>query len=273
MRGLKLRNVEELSEWSASINNTPGVGTVAEELGTKAPSNSPTFTGTVTGITAAMVGAPTGSGTSTGTNTGDQDLSSKQNLLVSGTNIKTINGASVLGSGDITLTTAGVVTRVLWEDRANLRLLLPTSADLAVVEGLGIYSWVSGSTELDDDETCFATTVGCWVLTAVSPEYAALSASSDDQLSITRSTFDMTLLSISPGATVDFIVYVHEASESDCVVVSPPNSGFGTGTTRVGLVCCGYVTSLSSVTVSFRNSSNSSINMTPSLWSVTVIKN
>ena len=36
-----------------------------------------------------------------GTNTGDQDLSGKQDTLVSGTNIKTINGGSVLGSGDI----------------------------------------------------------------------------------------------------------------------------------------------------------------------------
>ena len=36
-----------------------------------------------------------------GTNTGDQDLSVKQNTLVSGTNIKTINGSTLLGSGDL----------------------------------------------------------------------------------------------------------------------------------------------------------------------------
>ena len=38
-----------------------------------------------------------------GTNTGDQDLSGLQETLVSGTNIKTINGESVLGSGDLTV--------------------------------------------------------------------------------------------------------------------------------------------------------------------------
>jgi hypothetical protein len=38
-----------------------------------------------------------------GVNTGDQDLSGKQNTLVSGTNIKTINGSSILGSGDLTV--------------------------------------------------------------------------------------------------------------------------------------------------------------------------
>ena len=36
-----------------------------------------------------------------GTNTGDQDLSGKQDTLVSGTNIKTKGGISLLGSGDI----------------------------------------------------------------------------------------------------------------------------------------------------------------------------
>jgi hypothetical protein len=36
-----------------------------------------------------------------GTNTGDQDLSSKQDVLVSGTNIKTVNSTSLLGSGDV----------------------------------------------------------------------------------------------------------------------------------------------------------------------------
>jgi len=79
----------------------------AAALGAKADLDSPTFTGTVGGITAAMVGAQpagnyaTGGGTATGTNTGDQDLSGKQDVLVSGASIKTVNGESLLGSGDI----------------------------------------------------------------------------------------------------------------------------------------------------------------------------
>ena len=35
--------------------------------------------------------------------TSHQDISGKQDKLVSGTNIKTINGTSILGSGDITI--------------------------------------------------------------------------------------------------------------------------------------------------------------------------
>jgi hypothetical protein len=38
---------------------------------------------------------------------GTPDLSGYQPLLVSGTNIKTINGTSILGSGDITITSGG----------------------------------------------------------------------------------------------------------------------------------------------------------------------
>ena len=43
-----------------------------------------------------------------GTNTGDQDLSGKQDNLVSGTNIKTIEGQSLLGSGNIDLAKSDV---------------------------------------------------------------------------------------------------------------------------------------------------------------------
>lgn len=54
------------------------------------------------------------SGTSSGTNTGDDATNaqysglaaSKQNALVSGTNVKTINGSSVLGSGDLVVSGA-----------------------------------------------------------------------------------------------------------------------------------------------------------------------
>jgi len=59
-----------------------------------------------------------------GSNTGDQDLSGLQETLVSGTNIKTVNSTSLLGSGDIeisggssdspqTLTFATTMTPVL----------------------------------------------------------------------------------------------------------------------------------------------------------------
>ena len=48
-------------------------------------------------------------GNTSGTNTGDQDLSGKQAVLVSGTNIRTINGNTLLGSTNLVLATGDMV--------------------------------------------------------------------------------------------------------------------------------------------------------------------
>lgn len=75
------------------------------------------ITGTIAQFNTALTDADfaTGGGTATGTNTGDNATNSqysglatsKQDTLVSGTNIKTINGTSILWSGDITITGGG----------------------------------------------------------------------------------------------------------------------------------------------------------------------
>lgn len=66
------------------------------------------YTGTITGI--KMNGASKGTSgvVDLGTViTAHQDISGKQDKLVSGTNIKTINGTSILGSGDIVISGGG----------------------------------------------------------------------------------------------------------------------------------------------------------------------
>ena len=52
-------------------------------------------------VTTANVKAALDITTLSGSNTGDQDLSGKQATLVSGSNIKTINSAPILGAGDL----------------------------------------------------------------------------------------------------------------------------------------------------------------------------
>ncbi|MFA7192499.1 MAG: hypothetical protein WC089_04360, partial [Candidatus Paceibacterota bacterium] len=116
-----------------SLTTSSGLSSIiSDETGTGGLvfSSSPTFTGTVSGITAAMVGLGNVPNLSfSGSNTGDETTSSiktklgaatnstdgyltstdwinfnaKQAPLVSGTNIKTINGATILGSGDLTI--------------------------------------------------------------------------------------------------------------------------------------------------------------------------
>ena len=103
-----------------------------------------------------------------GSNTGDNSVNtlysslatSKQDTLVSGTNIKTINGASVLSSGDLTLLasggalgtpTSGVATN-LTGTAANLTAGHVTGATLTTAltnsGGIGTLSWPAGGATL-----------------------------------------------------------------------------------------------------------------------------
>ncbi len=92
-------------------NSTP-TGTGNPVMQTSPSLITPTLgVATATSINGATITSGTLNGSVTGTNTGDNATNtqysglatSKQDTLVSGTNIKTINGSSVLGSGDLVI--------------------------------------------------------------------------------------------------------------------------------------------------------------------------
>ncbi len=85
-------------EAGAEVNDT------ASEIKTKYESNANT--------NAFTDSEKTNLGNQSGTNTGDQDLSGLQDTLVSGTNIKTVNSQSLLGSGNIVISGGGAVDSV-----------------------------------------------------------------------------------------------------------------------------------------------------------------
>ncbi len=100
--------LDTLNELAAALGDDANFSTtVTNSIATKAPLNSPTFTGTVSGITATMVGL----GNVNNTSDANKPVSTaqataiglKQNTLVSGTNIKTVNSTTLLGSGDIVI--------------------------------------------------------------------------------------------------------------------------------------------------------------------------
>lgn len=229
-------------------------------------------------------------GTNSGTNTGDQSLASlgAQATLVSGTTIKTIGGASILGSGDIAVS-AGI-TLVSYVNRATLRALTPVANDLRIVEGLGLFRWVSASTELDDDETAFATVGGVWEMTSTDPEYmhSVIAAEADEvsrrveasALAVTtavaakflRTTFLMSLTSLAATSSSAFVVPLGKAVVGDSIVVTPGNA-FGTSLAdQSGLSFSAYVSAADTVSVSIRNSSAVAAAMSASTWTVLVIK-
>ena len=160
-----------------------------------------------------------------------------------------------------------------YADRAQLRTLTSGSA---IVRGLGLFTWEAGSTEPDDDETCFAAAGGAWVLTAAGPdavralwlaEISALQSALTRHLAkFLRAGFAMSATSLAANAEVTFTVALDGASSGDSVVVTP------VATLASAVSCVGVVTAAGTVTVSVRNASASTATLTPGTWKVLVIK-
>ena len=160
-----------------------------------------------------------------------------------------------------------------YADRAQLRTLTSGSA---IVRGLGLFTWEAGSTEPDDDETCFAAAGGAWVLTAAGPdavralwlaEISALQSALTRHLGkFLRAGFAMSATSLAANAEVTFTVALEGASSGDSVVVTP------VAALASAVSCIGVVTAAGTVTVSVRNASASTATLTPGTWQVLVIK-
>lgn len=111
-------------------------------------------------------------------------MSLKQNNLVSGVNISTVNGQSLLGGQPLIIErSATSLSRVSYDDRGTLRALSPQVDDSTIVESLGLFMWTNTKLEPEDDETCFNTTNGQWLLRA--PAWDLLDAWALHEQSIT----------------------------------------------------------------------------------------
>lgn len=115
--GLKNDNTVVMINGSAGVAWGSITGTLSSQTDLQAALDGKQPTGTYA----------TGGGTATGTNTGDNAVNtlysslaaSKQDTLVSATNIKTINGASVLGSGDLTVSSSYNTVATLASNQAT----------------------------------------------------------------------------------------------------------------------------------------------------------
>jgi hypothetical protein len=110
------------------------------------------------------------------------ELDLKQVTLVSGVNISTVNGASVLSGVPLVVERSATSLASLPYAQRNTLYLDPAAGnpqnvvdDSVVVEGLGTFMWVDSQLEPDDDETCFSTpSSGQWLLAV--PAYDLISA-------------------------------------------------------------------------------------------------
>ena len=215
--------------------------------------------------------------------------------LVSGTNIKTINGQSILGAGNIEI--QGGVSSVAYDNRANLRSQSPVNGEMAVIDGLGLFVFATGSTEPDDDESCFATATGRWLLQAAHwdlvdawqlPEFEEHAAYDEDEplrfASSFASSFASKVLtgsatcaitSVANVASTSFTGTVTDAALGDRVIATPPADLGATNADTARLSYHAWVSAANTVTVMLTNGSAAAATTNAAVrtaWPVTVIK-
>ena len=108
-------------------------------------------------------------------------IGTKQDILVSGDNISTINGVSVLSGTPLVIARAPTSLAALSYDQRGTLTVDPAAPNLPnvvddsiIIEGIGLFMWVDSLNEPDDDETCFSTPSGQWLLSI--PAYDLLDA-------------------------------------------------------------------------------------------------
>lgn len=200
---------------------------------------------------------------------------------------QTGNAGKYMSTDGTNATWTTLITLVDYTSRATLRSMTPINGAIILVKDIGIFVWESGSTETDDDETCFATGSGRWLLRLNAPEFTyAMWISHIDNIEYTLrnyisisaakklyATFTMSLTTLAALTDSTFVVYVPGAVLGDSVITTPGNL-FGTATAdKAKLSHSSYISSNDYVTVSIRNSHASvAADMTASTWSILVIK-
>lgn len=183
-----------------------------------------------------------------------------------------------------------VVKPLEYDDRAQLRT---TTGHLALVEGLGLFQHVAGSTEPDDDESCFATPSGRWLLQAAhwdlvdawqAPDAAERDEWDEDEPLRFASSFASKVLtgtatcaitSVATEASTSFTGTVTGAAVGDRVIATPPAQLGATAAETGRLSYHAWVSAANTVTVMLTNASAAAANTNTAIqtaWPITVIK-
>lgn len=168
--------------------------------------------------------------------------------------------------------------------RADLRT---QEKGVRMVESLGLFLWFAGSDEPDDDESCFATASGAWLLECPSwdvvndwqiPDAAVIDERLDDAekrisaaedalggSKVLTGTVASSITSVSYAAQVSFAANVKGASVGDIAIATPPNS------LVPRVFHFAVVTAADTVTIYLNNPSDTGQAINPGVWSLAVI--
>ena len=193
-------------------------------------------------------------------------------------------------------TDAGV-PRLAYDNRATLRTTSGAIEDQAFVDGLGLFVYHGASDEPDDDESCFATATGCWLLQAPHwdlvdawqlPEIEERDAYDEDEPLRFASSFAASfgnkvitgdaacsITSVAITASVSFTGAAIGAAIGDRVIATPPAELGATAADTGRLGYHAFVSAANTVTIMLTNSSAATADTNPAIrtaWPITVIK-
>ena len=184
------------------------------------------------------------------------------------------------------IASAGGMPSYTYDQRGDLRA---SSGQFAVVDGLGLFQHVAGSDEPDDDESCFATATGRWLLQAAHwdlvdawqlPEFEERDAYDEDEplrfaSKVLTGSATCAITSVASVSSSSFTGTVTGAAVGDRVIVTPP-AGLGANAEETGrLGYHAWVSAANTVTVMLTNPSASVANTNTAIrtaWHITVIK-
>ena len=201
---------------------------------------------------------------------------------------------------------SGGVQIIAYADRGTLR---SSAGTMAIIDGLGLFSFVGSSDEPDDDESCFATSTGRWLLEAAhwdlvdawqrpdddardvwdedeglrvdgkvaastASHFAANFASSFANKVLTGSA-TCAVTSVATVASAAFTGTVTGAAVGDRVIATPPAALGSTDAESGKLSCHAWVSAANTVTVRLTNASAAAATTNVAIqtaWPITVLK-
>ena len=167
------------------------------------------------------------------------ELNSKQETLISGTNIKTINGNSILGSGDITITGGGDIDLSNYYNKTEVDTKLDAKLDVETYNS--DKSGFATKTELADYLTVSAATSTYQpkgnYLTEIPTEYVTdteLNAGLNNKVDVTAYTADKSTFALKTEIPTD---YVSDSELANYALKTeiPDTSNFATNETVNGI--------------------------------------
>lgn len=168
------------------------------------------------------------------------------------------------------------VVTLSYDERAMLRERPAVTGQRALIDGLGLFGFVGDSQEPDDDESCFATSNGRWLLQA--PSWDLIDAWLEAQADADRPIFahaKCSISSINATASAKFSVLVPGAKVGDVVSVTPP-AEIGDGSQNSGrLSFYGFVSAPDTVTIQLSNPSAATAVINPAAradWIISIWK-